>query len=168
MSYLINTLLLNTFYLDSRLSQTCIMATLEKKLQDKIDTLIAEGNKEWDVDRNTYFKIMQEAWSYYPQPKNNWNESYLLAEELFEAYLIENDLNEAKKWLNEMISHNNNLHLMDFDLLFNIGKYHFENGEYQKAHNEWANLVRQRGYRYFEGEDPKYLDFYRNPERYIK
>ncbi len=169
MSYLINTLLLNTFYLDSRLSQTYAMAILEKKLQDKIDALIDEAYQNYlDGNYEQSYSMQLEAWSIFPEPKNQWNEVYNTAKYIFEDRILLRQIELAKKWLNEMISHNNNLHLMDFDLSFNIGKYHFENGEYQKAHNEWANLVRQRGYRYFEGEDPKYLDFYKNPEKYIK
>lgn len=66
------------------------------------------------------------------------------------------------------ISQNNNLHLMDFDLSFNIGKYHFETSDFEKAKEEWDLLIRQQGLRYFEDEDPKYLDFYKNPEKFIK
>lgn len=76
---------------------------------------------------------MLEAWNLYPNPKNQWNEAYSLAKEIFDAFLIDGNIIEAKKWLNEMIDNNNSLHLMDFDLSFNIGKYHFETGDFEKA-----------------------------------
>ena len=143
------------------------MGVLEKNIQDKIDYLIDEGNEFWESDRSSYYELLLKAWDLYPEPKNNWNEAYSLAKEIFDSYIIDGNLSDAKKWLNEMINHNNNLHLMDFDLSFNIGKFHFSNKEYQKAFEEWSNLVSQVGLRYFQSEDSKYLDFYKNPERYL-
>lgn len=144
------------------------MAILEKNIQDEIDYLIDEGNELWESDRSSYYELLLKAWNLYPEPKSNWNEAYSLAKEIFDSYIIEGNLSDAKKWLNEMINHNNNLHLMDFDISFNIGKYHFENREYQKVYDEWTRLVSQKGFRYFDNQDPKYLDFYKNPEKYIK
>lgn len=87
-----------------------------------------------------------------------------MAKEIFDAFLIDGNIIEAKKWLNEMIDNNNSLHLMDFDLSFNIGKYHFETGDFEKAWEEWDLLVKQRGLRYFEDEPAEYLKFYKNKQ----
>ena len=57
------------------------------------------------------------------------------------------------------ISQNNNNHLMDFDLSFNIGKYHFETGDFEKAKEEWDLLVKQQGLRYFGSQPAEYLAF---------
>ncbi|MDR6968170.1 hypothetical protein J2X31_002185 [Flavobacterium arsenatis] len=144
------------------------MAVLKKELQDQIDELINLGNEIWENDKPSYFDHLLQAWDLYPIPKNNWNEAYSLAKELFDAYIIEEDYVNAQNWLNEMISHNNNLHLFDFDLEHNEAKYHFETGNYQTALDKWKYVVKNAGKRYFENEKPEYLEFYKNPEKYIK
>jgi hypothetical protein len=74
----------------------------------------------------------------------------------------------TKKWLNRMITVNNNLNQSDEELRFYIAEYEFDNGDYENALINFKEVVRIAGKRYFEGEDPKYLDFYKNPNKYIK
>ncbi len=143
------------------------MAVLDIEIQSKIDDLINQANENWE-NREVYYDKIISAWNLYPLPKENWNEAYNTAKEIFEAYIIDEKIDKAKEFLNYMIIHNNNLHLFDYDLSFNLGKYYFEIKQFQKALDEWQNLVNQIGYNYFEDEDPKYLDFYQNPEKYIK
>ncbi len=143
------------------------MTVLDIEIQSKIDDLTNQANENWD-NRDIYYSKILSAWDLYPTPKENWNEAYNTAKEIFEAYIIDEKIDKAKEFLNYMIIHNNNLHLFDYDLSFNIGKYFFEIKQFQKALDEWQNLVNQIGYNYFEDEDPKYLDFYQNPEKYIK
>ena len=40
----------------------------------------------------------------------------------------------------------------------------FEAGNLDKAFELWQNLVKQKGvgYRYFENDDPKYIEFYKS------
>ena len=145
------------------------MAVLAKEIQDKIDELINEAYLDFQNEKyeQSYEKQLK-AWDLFPTPKFQWNEGYNTAKYIFEDRIILKQLDEAKKWLNEMIENNNNLHLMDFDLSFNIGKFHFENNEYEKAIEEWGNLISQTKFRYFEGEDKEYLTFVKNPDKYIK
>ena len=70
--------------------------------------------------------------------------------------------------VNELIENNNNLHLSDDDVWFETAKYQFEVGDYKESYDKLKLVVEDAGFRYFEGEDPKYLDFYKNPEKYIK
>ena len=77
---------------------------------------------------------------------------------------INNDsVDEAKKWLDRMIANNNNLHLFDIDIDFNEGKYYFETEDFKQALEKWKYVVSEAGLRYFEDEDSKYLEFYKNP-----
>ena len=142
------------------------MALLEEKNQIEIDDLREKANEYWDTDKSQYYKLLKDAWSLYPEPKNNWTEAYSLAQELFSAYLEEENFEEAKKWLNEMIENNNNLKHSYEDCLFNIGKYNFEIDNLDEAYNQWREVVRGSGgknhFRYFEGEDKKYLEFYKS------
>ena len=143
------------------------MAVLDLKIQNEIDKKRFGANEFYLSDKERYFKLKNEAWELYPEPKENWAESYSLAKDFFKAYLKENDFNKAKEWLNIMIAHNNNLHLMDDDLWFNVGKYYFETKEYDEALNHFKEVVKEAGLRCFEGEDRKYLDFYKKPQKYI-
>ena len=144
------------------------MAVLDNKLQEKIDDLINIGNEFWDQDKSQYYKNLFEAWELYPEPKKNWNEAYSLAKEIYQAYLLDEKYDEAKEWLNRMIENNNNLHLEDEDVWFETAKYQFEVGDYKESYDKLKLVVEDAGFRYFEGEDPKYLDFYKYPEKYIK
>jgi tetratricopeptide (TPR) repeat protein len=144
------------------------MAELESKLQEKIDKIIDTANGYWDNNKSQYYKFMFEAWNLYPEPKSEWNQAYNLAKEIFEAYIIEKNFNEAKEWLNKMIANNNCLHLEDDDVRYNVGKYYFETGNYKEAYEKWKEVVKNAGLRYFGSEDPKYLDFYKNPQKYMK
>lgn len=144
------------------------MALLEEKKQLEIDNLREKANEYWDTDKSQYYKLLKDAWSLYPEPKNNWTEAYSLAQELSSAYLDEGYFDEAKKWLNEMIDNNNHLQHSFEDCSFNIGKYLFCIKQYEDALKHFKEVVKEAGLRYFEDEDPKYLDFYKNPQKYIK
>jgi tetratricopeptide (TPR) repeat protein len=145
------------------------MAQLEELIQEKIDGLIDlayEKHQEGNVSKS--FELLKKAWSLYPEPKKDWTEAYNTAKYLFEDYMEIEEYDEAKKWLNEMIENNNNLNHSYEDCLFNIGKYKFCVHQYEEALSHFKKVVKDAGYRYFEDEDPKYLDFYKHPDKYIK
>ncbi len=74
---------------------------------------------------------------------------------------------EAKTWLDKMIDNNNLLKLSEGECQHYEGKYYFETGDYKRAYNKFKYVVDKDGCRYFEDEDPKYLDFYRSPDKYM-
>ena len=135
---------------------------LDTKIQNAIDEKRFRADELYLSDKEQYFKMKNEAWELYPEPKENWAEAYSLAKDFFETYLEEKDLDKAKEWLNQMIANNNNLHLMNEDVWFNVGKYYFEKGELEQALSHFKEVVKDAGLRYFEGEDPKYLELYKN------
>ena len=144
------------------------MAVLEKEIQDQIDKLIDDAYLDFQNEKyeESYNKNVK-AWDLFPLPKTQWNEAYNTAKYIFNDMIILKKYDLAKQWLNEMIAQNNNLHLMDFDLSFNIGKYHFETSDFEKAKEEWDLLVKQQGLRYFGSEDPRYLEFYKNSDKIL-
>lgn len=145
------------------------MAVLDKKLQDEIDSLTEQAYEKFlnnEIEQS--FKLYEQAWNLYPEPKENWNEAFNTARYIVDDCFKIRDFERAKKWLNNMIMVNNSLHLDDEYLGFYLGRYYFETGDYVKAKEEWDSIVPIAGYRYFESKDPKYLDFYRHPEKYIK
>ncbi len=144
------------------------MAILEKEVQERIDELRFGANQFFLTDKKKYFSMKEKAWELYPTPKEQWNEAYSLAKDFYQDYLYQNNLEQAKKWLNRMIENNNNLHLFDEDCSFEVAKYHFETKKFEEALELFKYVAGEAGLRYFEGEDPKYLDFYKNPEKYMK
>ena len=138
------------------------VTVLDQKIQNAIDEKRFRADELYLSDKEQYFKLKNEAWELYPEPKENWAEAYSLAKDFFETYLEEKDVEKAKEWLNKMIENNNNLHLMNDDVWFNVGKYYFEKGELLQALSHFKEVVKEAGLRYFENEDPKYLDFYKN------
>ncbi|MCD7901355.1 MAG: hypothetical protein LUH22_16270 [Bacteroides sp.] len=133
--------------------------------------VIEVGKKAFEALRSDdihHFKAYsEEAWDQFPAPRESWNQVYNYAKMVFKGFLEKKKFEEAKLWLNRMIDNNNCLHLFDSDLEFNIGKFYFETGDYQKAYEEWKIVVEDAGYRYFENEKPEYSAFYNNPQKYI-
>ena len=149
------------------------MALLDEKLQEKIDELI---NKSYDFTQNDdydkSFELLLKAWELYPNPKEQWNEAYNLAKYIFQDYMTVKKMAEAKKWLEKMNEINTALKkesetlASDEEVDFNAGKYYFETGNFEEAYRLWREVVRRSGgknhFRYFEDEDKKYLEFYKN------
>ncbi|AKK74221.1 hypothetical protein OK18_17865 [Chryseobacterium gallinarum] len=145
------------------------MAVLDLNLQAKIDELTDLAYTQFE-ESNTEesFKLLKQAWNTYPDPKEQWNEAYNTAKYIFLDYMSLQNLAEAKVWLNNMIRVNNYLHLNDEDCYFNYAKYQFEIGEYKESYDKLKQVVEAAGFRYFENEDPKYLEFYKNPDKYFQ
>jgi len=145
------------------------MATLDNELQDQIDELVDLAyEKSQKGDKIASFELLHKAWELYPEPKENWNEAYNTAKYLFDDYFSEGDLAASEKWLKEMLKNNDSLKLSEGEIQHYEGKYYFEVEKYQQAYERFKYAVEEAGFRYFENEDYKYLDFYNNPEKYIK
>ena len=145
------------------------MAILESKLQEKIDELVDLSYAKYEEGKiEESFILQKQAWDLYPEPKNQWNDSYNTAKYIYLDYLKLNQFDDAKVWLNRMIENNNNLNLYDEDVWHETAKYQFEIGDYQESYDKFKKVVDDAGFRCFEDEDPKYLEFYKNPEKYIK
>jgi hypothetical protein len=145
------------------------MAVLESEIYNNV---IEAGKKAVAALQNNdleNFEIYAEqGWQRFPEHKENWNQAYNYAKMTFNGFFKNGRLEMGKKWLNRMIDVNNNLHQSDEETSFYIGKYYFETQNYEKALNEFKSVVKEAGLRYFENEDKKYLDFYKNPQKYIK
>ncbi len=143
------------------------MAILEAIIYDEI---IVIGKKSVESikkgDLNNFIKFSELAWNKFPEPKENWNQTYNFCKMVFKHLINSSLLCQAEEWLNRMVLNNNKLHLFDVDIDFNIGKLHFEMKDYTRALEKWNYVVKEAGYRYFERENSKYKDFYLNPEKY--
>jgi len=145
------------------------MAELESEVYNKI---IDTGRKAVSAlkvnDLIEFEKYAEKGWELFPLPKENWDYGYNYARMAFNGAFKNRKFDLAKLWLNRMIENNNNLHFFDEECQFFVGKYLLETGEYEKALANFKEVVKEAGLRYFEDEDPKYLDFYKNPQKYMK
>jgi tetratricopeptide (TPR) repeat protein len=148
---------------------------LDEKTQTEIDEII---NGAWDnsnENEEEYVEILLKAWDLYPNPKEQWSETYNLAKYIFHGYMDISNFKEAKKWLEKMTEVNNAYVAWNEnsgyteELNFEAGKYYFETGNYEEAYTSFREAVRASGghnhFRYFDGEDKKYLEFYKKEKR---
>lgn len=141
------------------------MAILNSNMQEQIDyleDLAYEMFQNGEIDES--FKLSEQAWALYPEPKNNWNEAYNSAKYIVDYYMNLRNYDKTKEWINQMIYVNNNLHLYDDEMCFYIGKYKYETNDLEGALKEFEFVVKESEYRNFEDEDPKYLQFYMNSQ----
>jgi len=145
------------------------MAVLDSEIQEQIDKLRGLAYEKLQENKiEESFEIREQSWNLYPDPKENWNEAYNTAKYAFIASKKLNDFDRAKSWLNRMIAVNNNLHLSDTELCFYIAIYKFDTGDYEDALSRFKEVVKIAKFRYFQSQDKIYLDFYKNPDKYMK
>lgn len=135
--------------------------------QEKVDELIElayEAEQSGSIDKA--LDLYAKAWDLYPEPKEKWTEAYNTAKYIHGTYMDIKNYPEAKKWLNQMIKDNNINHDYHGELEFMIGKYKYETGSYEEALEYFRMATKEGGgMRYFEDEDKKYREFYKNPEK---
>jgi tetratricopeptide (TPR) repeat protein len=146
------------------------MAVLDKKIQDKIDELSNLSYQLYEShDKEKSYKLMEDAWNLYPEPRENWNESYNTARYALDDLLKDAEIEKALIWYERMCKIHENLKLWEGSFEFYSGKYFFESKNYTKAYEFFKKAVAFReNLDYFNDEDPKYLAFYQNPEKLLK
>ena len=110
------------------------------------------------------FESADKGWDAFPESGAKWNQGYGYAKNFLKKTLENNDLLNAKIWLERMTENNDNLHLFDEELEHMKAKYAYENGELDKAFEIWQKLVKIKAvsFRYFDNDDPKYKEFYKS------
>jgi hypothetical protein len=145
------------------------------ELESDLDSLINQKHElvfEMYQEQNPDFKKIEnsllEIWSLLPNPKENWTESFRTANALFVLYLEDfREFKDAEVWLDKLRLVEEKIHYSIGEVLFCEGRLYFELEEYDKAFKTFKTTVKEgKGLRYFEDEDPKYLDFYTHPEKY--
>jgi len=146
------------------------MAVLEKPIQDKIDNLSNQSYDLYEIgDKVKSYELMEKAWELYPEPKENWNESYNTARYALDDLLKDGEIERALVWYERMTKSQEKLGSWEGSYEFYSGKFLFESEKQKEAYEFFKkSVVIRGGLNYFEDEDPKYLDFYKNPEKYIK
>ena len=149
--------------------------TMSQELDAKLDAIISRKHdlvydmyQEEDPDLSKIEKSLMEIWDLIPLPKENWTESFRTASSLFVFYLEDlKDFNKAKAWLDKLKEIEAKIDYSLGQVLFLEGRLFYEQGKYDEALKSFKASVKEgRGLRYFEDEDPKYLDFYTHPEKH--
>ncbi|MCD8081606.1 MAG: tetratricopeptide repeat protein [Bacteroides sp.] len=144
------------------------MALLDPNIQDeiyKLQNLAFEKHAENKLEEMTRF--FEQAWDLCPGPKGNWNEATNSAKYAFRCYMKEKDYDQARLWVNRMTDANNIQEQDDYDVLLYRGIYLFETRKYKDAYEHFKELVKLCGYRAFEGEDPTYERFAKDPSDFL-
>lgn len=143
------------------------MAQLSKEVQKQVDQLVDEAyNAFLAKDYNISFPTLFKALEIIPEPKENYGESFNLVKYIIEDYLSLNDSNNAALWSSKIFPYAQ-ARIDSGEREFLMGKVLFANGEYQAALENFKTAFKKSEGRSFEDEDPKYLDFLQNPEKYL-
>ena len=133
---------------------------------EEYNEVVTTGKKAVDALKQgeiaTFYKLAEEAWLKFPIPRNNWNQEYNFSKMAFKHSMANRNFGQAEKWLNRMVDNNNNLHLSEYEVQHYEAIYFFETENYTQAFEKWEYVVKEAGLRYFEGEEAKYISFYKN------
>lgn len=144
------------------------MADLDSKLQNIFDALDEKIETYYENgDGLGIISTELEKWNLLPNPKEKWDESYHIVSSIIEEYLKLKKLDKAFEWAN-IIQECDPERNDDGQKKFILGKVLFEQKKFLDSYDLFTfGFIDTEG-RCFEDEDPKYLDFYKNPEKYIK
>lgn len=144
------------------------MAELTESLQNEFEGL--DEQIESCYERNEFKKIIELQlikWKKLPAPKENWDESFHIASSLVEAYTETEQLDEAVRWA-EVLQDCDPERIDSGEKEMVFGKALFAAEKYVPAHEKFKVAFRKSKGRQFKEEDPKYLDFYTHPEKYME
>jgi tetratricopeptide (TPR) repeat protein len=144
------------------------MADLPIDIQKKIDNLIDEAY-EYFQKGNTKesFSNYNKAFDLILEPKNQYGESFNIIKYLLDDYITIKDKDKAYEKIKDLEKYYG-LRYDAGELELIKGKTFFEFEDYNEALQYFDIAFKKSKGREFQDEDPKYLDFYKNPDKYIK
>jgi tetratricopeptide (TPR) repeat protein len=92
-----------------------------------------------------------------------WNLGYSYIKMMVRSHFNNQNFEAAKKWLDRYAAFDSVRHLEDEQVWFYYGQYYYETGNFEEAYKYWREVVRGSGKshnRFFQGENPKYWEFY--------
>ncbi|MBS7566737.1 hypothetical protein KHS38_20195 [Mucilaginibacter sp. Bleaf8] len=119
-------------------------------------------------DFEGFAKWQLEKWNAIPEPKEAWEESYRIAK-LFIVFYIKHavDFDQANVWLQKLAWLDEKQQQHPGELALMRGKMLFEKKEFAGAHESFSVAYRESKGHCFGTGDEVYLDFYRNPDKYM-
>lgn len=138
------------------------MEVKDKKIARKIENLMDEAEEFFgEADYEGFIRKYTEAWNLLPLPKEEFDESYLLAEGFAEAHLRLGNHKESLKWA-EIMSNCDMERLDDGAREFVMGKMLFESGDLENAKEKFALAMIKSEGRAFVSAPKKYSDLLKN------
>lgn len=118
-----------------------------------------------DADKQNVLNQIDKKWDELPEVKISVNEKDILALFLFPEYIQLRQFEPAEKWINIYLYDKQDDYAQQG---LNKGILNFEKRNYEEALKFFTMAFDDSKERIFKGKNPKYLDFYKNPEKYIK
>jgi hypothetical protein len=83
------------------------MANLSGIIKEDIEALIKKSMDLYSPnDITKTLACLDEAWDKLPEPKNNWQEGFLIAKYIIHSFFNVKNFNKAEQWLDKFISFN--------------------------------------------------------------
>jgi len=141
---------------------------LPDELNKKVDKLTDEAFELFNEKRYTEsFQLFEKSLSFFPEPKGDYGDYSFIIECMIGKYLEIKDYPNAKKWVEELGLVFKNQHILG-DWAFLRGKVYFHSGDFETAWESFNKAYQTSKLDSFREEDPQYLDFLRNPKKYMK
>ncbi|WPC43373.1 hypothetical protein [Clostridium sp. JS66] len=134
---------------------------LNERLSKAIHDLMRSTNQYYE--QKNYDKILatlKQAWYLLPLPKENYDESFHLAEAICEVYIMLNNFEEAVLWSNQLFKCAT-FRIDSGERYFLAAKVLFGMKDYERARKYFSAANEMSDGRCFEDEDRKYVNFFR-------
>lgn len=128
-------------------------------LEKNILNLIEESHRLYRQKKiEQSLNQLLQAWEILPEPREKSILSNVIAKELSEVYLEDfKDFQNSERWAKNLIStYENKMDSGDGE--FTLGKVYFEQGELDKAKEQFSIAMKKSEGRAFQGEPQKYID----------
>lgn len=124
-----------------------------------IQELMDRSNAEWDKnDFEKSVSLLEQAWGQLPEPKEIFDESFLIIWGILDIAIQINDLDRMKKWVEFIfVTDPERVDSGERDLW--AGKVAYETGDYTKAKSYLSVANENSRGRCFGPKDGKYLKF---------
>ncbi len=130
-------------------------------IDEKIEVYFNEKNHKKIIEAEL------EKWELLPDPKNKYDESFFIAKSLADEYLNLLEYEASESWAKILLQCDLE-RVDDGEREFVLGRVYFESKDFKKSSEFFEIAFSKSSGRSFVNEDPKYLKFYKNPEKYIK
>ena len=136
--------------------------TTPKEIASKIHQIGARGREAWN--KGEFGKAEEEflaAWKEVPDPKEEFDYGQILSRGLVVFFRDTKQFEKAYQWLDVVRRAYQTDGISDPGTAFLVGTVHFESGRLDEAFLLFDKLYKEFKGRPFQGEDKKYLDFYK-------
>lgn len=133
---------------------------LDKDIYDKIVILTDNGNKLFEIgDFDNALREYLNALEILPEPKTDWEAGLWLFTAIGDVFFVKQNYIEAKNYFFEAINCPEG-YANPF-VLYRLGQIFYELKDFEKAKEYMLKAYMIDGFEIFEGENTKYIDFFK-------